>query len=278
MSSFLYFLPAVATQAALPQAIKERGLTYAFEAARPAARECHRGPDGNNGFVLAAGENAQLGYYPERQIWRRVPGSGEPPAWLGFSRDAKPTPADLLRKAPLDAHAVTLADEQIYLAPIARAWLDDDEPTFRVNLPQRSILRDDGSWTVGGVLPRYEKLWSVAEAFWDRWNGATAEAAEAAAVEGDEGENVVTASFDFDGLHEAAVLCLQANYRLGPAECDALGLLTEQHCVTVLQALIDWPTILQWLKKKAERDTSLSSAGPAASLAATDPASPTSGP
>jgi hypothetical protein len=278
MSSFLYYLPAVATQAALPQAIKERGLTYASETSRPQTRECHRGPDGHAGFVVTAGESEQLGYYPDKQTWRRIPGTDPAAgAWLGWKSDAKPAPEDLLRKTPLDGHAVTLADERSWLAPIARAWLDDDEPTFRVALPQRSVLKDDGSWDVGSVLPRYERLWSVAQAFWDRWNGAVDSAAEGA---GEEAENV-QAILTFDGLHEAAITALQANYRIGPAECDSLGILTELHCVSILQALIDWPAIQKWLKKKAASETPASSsspAGPAATLAATGPASPTSGP
>ena len=75
----------------------------------------------------------------------------------------------------------------------------------------------------------------------------------------------------FDGLHHAAVQALAVNYVIGPAECDMLGLLTEEIAVKILDALIAAPTRAKLQKKIIERLDGLSSDdGPSADIPDTD--------
>ena len=58
------------------------------------------------------------------------------------------------------------------------------------------------------------------------------------------------ATFDFDGLHDAALTALSTNYRIGKAEVNALGLFDDSSATAILSALVDWPTVLKWKEKK----------------------------
>ena len=60
---------------------------------------------------------------------------------------------------------------------------------------------------------------------------------------------------EFADVNDAALLALATNYRVGKAEVVLLGLFDDRATVEILKALIDWPTISAWLKKKGPIDS-----------------------
>jgi len=269
MAGFLYFVPG--RDAIAPEDLQVLGLGYLVDRARPLVPRplFGNGPDGKqSGLILALADAVpDLGFYPQRQVWKPIPGS---PAgvMVGMERDAPlPAPGDLERSRMLSGHWVELADGQEWLAPIARCWLEHGgDAGWVCALPCRSRLDESGHWASGDPLPRYEAVWDLAA----RWDGAN----QAAIADREEGGEEVSVSFQFDDLHEGAVLALQQNYLLGPAEVDMIGCLTQDDAARVLNALVDLPTRLEWVKKKlaAESAGGSSSPGPAAAPRATGPA------
>jgi len=240
MAGMLYYLPGHGTDAKLAHA-QALGLGYALE--RFAARLVTGGPDGGKGVVVADDrylKPQRIGYYPDRQIWQQVPDSK---AWAGYYKDDRPTPAELARKQVLPGHPVELGDGQTYIIPIARGLTEEeDELVYVCRLPQSSAYVD-GAWQPGGVMGKYAKLWELANAWWD----AICKGAEA------NGEPSSPLKFGFDGLHESALVVLSTNYRVGIAEAVLLGLLNEQCATEILQALIDWPVLMEFQNKKKEQ-------------------------
>lgn len=239
MSGFLYYVPGGTRRITLDE-LRVRGLGHAFDRPPTAAEILARGPDGGTGVIVADPQRvpaARIRMAAGEQVWRRI-GSKSPEQdghpYVGYWLAEKPGPADLLRSPALSGHAVTLGDEREWLCPIAR-WLTGDPA-----LPRASELSEDGQWQPGPVLGRYQRLWDIACRWWD-----TLSRAEVI----DEGDGA-RMRFDFDGLHAAAVDCLQAQYAIGPVECAMLGLLNEQAAVEVLNAVVDWPTLKRWIEKK----------------------------
>lgn len=258
MSGFLYYIPKPGTFQ--PADLTAAGLAYAFEG-RPATRTCSHGPDGGQGVILAqpGPDDSQVGYYPDRQTWRRIPSSS---AWVGLYPDSRPGPADVLRRQTLDGHLVRLADGNQWLVPIARGIAEEgDGIAWYPALPQRMDLDDEGKWQANGPLPKYEELWKLALIWWDAFRGVEVT---------DEG---ATVEFPGGNLFDAAVIALGANYRLGRVEVAMLGLLDSQSPARVLNALIDWPTLEAALQKKMDQPPAISSGdgGPADSTSDIDP-------
>lgn len=273
MSGFLYFVEGQ-QNSIQREDLAAAGLGYAFEGP-PRFRGCAPGPGGGPGLVCAADESTKLGYFADRQTWRQIPGSRH---WLGWYQDDLPTPEALARKEQLDGHYVTLADERPWLAPIARGWTEfEGEARWYCNLPQRSGLDEQGHWTSQGVLRKHEPLWQLALAYWDDLYAAMKTAA------GDDGEHDDTThdetthaiTFEFAGLHEAAVEVLAANYRIGAIEADVLGLLTVSHCRDILGALIDQDGFRELVKKKSPAAGSSTAAGAKDDCPDIGPPSPT---
>jgi len=276
MPAFLYFLPGHTAKPSAPD-LAAAGLAYAFDGP-PHARHVAHGPDDRPGVVLAQADQVDLldvGFWPDRQTWQKH--LAAPGAWIGrVAGDPPPGPADLARPQQLQGHLVTMADGGRWLAPVARG-LADQEGTlaYYVALPQASTLDETGQWTAGDVLPRWGPLWAAALDWWDAKGGATVTDAE------DGGARAV---LDFSAAHEAAALALGANYRIGPAEASTLGLFTPAAVRQVLDALVDWPTLVRWTEDRKKKDSpptpaaSSAPAGPPASAPDTGPRLPTSGP
>jgi len=239
MPGFLYYLPGRSAGLSLDEA-KAAGLGYALDGPISTVN-VRGGPGGGDGVMLAlssAMPAEQTHYEPKSQRWRRDPKTD---AWVGVYTNAMPSPSDLARARQLAGHEVVLADDRPWLVPVARGWTEEDgELRWYHALPQRSSLGDDGRWEAGEVLPRFAPLWELAMQF---------EEARRAAVVETAGESA-RVSLDFRGLHDAAILALQFNYRLGPAEADLLGLLTLDISREILEAVIDLPTRIDWFKKK----------------------------
>lgn len=251
-----YFFPAV--QKATAETFRAAGLAHALDGELGiASRQVFdRGPDGGPGCVAAlAGSDDGLGYHGDRQRWRKIPASPSP-AWVGVPSEPPTLPEQLARRRLVPGHAVELADGRPWIVPIARRW-DDGEGGWYRALPARSRLDENGQWQSGDVLETYRDLWETASA----WDESLANAVQKKTADGR-----VSARFDFPGLHAAALKVLAVNYRLGPAEADLLGLLTENHCIEILHAAIDVPTRIAWFAQKktaADPAGTSSPAGPA---------------
>ena len=200
----------------------------------PRFKKCNLGASGPGGHVgmLATYGGEEIGYYPDKQIWRkRGPG-----VWVGMWRELpRPTLAELATDAQLPGHEVVLRDGQRWVAPMAREW-DDSAESSRVRVPAAFDLDDDGRWVRGEVEERYRRLWEIASKRWDSIGD------EAAAL-------LVTDATDM------AVECLAVNYRIGRVEAALLGLFDDQGraAIEVLDAAVDLPTIRRWMQKKTDR-------------------------
>lgn len=242
MSGLLYYLPTL-EHAELGE-MAELGLAYAFENNCTPRPVRGAGPDGEQGVVIYDSTRVpKPGYYPEQQTWLKIPGNPAG-AWVGCykNKNEPVTPEDLARQEQLSGHLVELADDQEWLVPVARACGEtrDGQPVLYQAVPTRLALDpEDGKWTDGEVIERYRPLWSIATEWWDRYR------ALAEAEEGSEPEE----TFDFDRRADAATSVLAVNYRLARAEVALLGLFDGKTPRAVLDAMVDRPTIEEWLKK-----------------------------
>lgn len=242
MAGLVYFVPNQAPAVAKREQFAKIGLGYAFEADAGAA-QVTSGPNGQPGIVLAdksLPENLR-GYYPQQQKWMAIP-QHPAGAWVGLFEADRPKPVDLARKQQLAGYSVTLADDQTWLVPVARKLRPDgDRLPWYCALPTRLGFDSAGEWDEGRPTQRYEALWDLACRWWD------------AVVSAEVREE--TAIFQFVNLADGAVAALQANYRVHKVECVLLDMLTLEHAREVLNALVDWPVVIEWLKKKASQET-----------------------
>lgn len=213
-----------------------------------------RGPDGRTGVIVAAGGDDPIGYYPERQVWCRVP--GQPRLYLGHAADEPlPGPEDLARQRMLTGYAVRLGDGRDWVIPVARL------------LPTKLALSESG-WD-RRPDERYSALWDlskrlldaywhpqIARAMWLQGHAADGKLATLTAEARAEGEalanaaEVAEAALDPNDL----VTILAINYRIGSIEVSTLGLLEAigNECVTameIINALVDGGRLLAASKK-----------------------------
>jgi hypothetical protein len=241
MTTFYYWYPSerpFTSSAALLSALRQAGLGHALED-RITPRTCDKGPDGQKGTVACCGSNqdGRLGYWPEQQVWKQIPGSV---AWCGMFSGDRPTPGDLARPDQITGEWLTLDDGHPWLVPKARRWVAlEDRLLWDLNLPRRLTLADDGTWTPGNVKPKYERLWQLATAYTE----ADAKAQETADDDG-------AYRFSFEQIDELAIGALQVNYRVGPIELDLLGVYDDASRRRIIRVLLDGATWEAWVKKK----------------------------
>ncbi len=200
-----------------------------------------KGPDNGRGCVFGQSEKGTIGYKAETQTWRQMPGLQ---VWFGFTTDDRPSPGDLQRKDALRGHAVALLDGNDWTVPIARGLLSDDGGetiTPYIALPGCSEYNAQGEWVPSGVVPKYTRLWELAEAWVD---------AQTAIANDEKPSPPDGVSFEFVGVHEIAVEVLACNYHVSAAEVGALGLLGEHAAYEILLALTDIPTLMAWDEQK----------------------------
>lgn len=162
---------------------------------------CNRGPSQTGGVLLYPQHRpvelpACLTYEPPRQIWKRAQ-TGEAIRWIGWDREAPPAPETLRRDQQVDGYFVPDPAGRRWVVPIVRG---KDKPYG--NLP--TDFQWSGSWEPKAVLKtRFEKLWGDSAAIWDHiyTEGKTEPLPRVA---------------------EFVARALAVNYRVGPAELDAL--------------------------------------------------------
>jgi len=252
---FTYYVPTDLTQ---PTAELVADLAYALDYPNVAVRGVRGGPDNGNGLAIGPADADRLGYFADRQTWKPLPGSD---AWLGWYTDQPPTPDDLARPDGLAGHLVTLGDGRQWVAPVARGVIDAGETLdWYYATPRQVDVDDAGEWVAGEVVPKYRELWQLAVAWWDAKKAGTLE-----------GTNL---TFDFANYNDGALTALATNYRVGRFEVAKLGLFDEHNPAAILDALVDWPTVTEWLKKNLMKSTTAAAGlhsgnGQTAELAAT---------
>lgn len=233
MSGFYYWIPIErnTNSAALMERMRKDGLAYAIDD-RITSRTSDKGPDGNRGVTVCRGkdEDGQLGWWPERQRWKRIP---DIDIWCGMFTDAPPKPSELARSEQITGEWITLDDGNKWLAPTARRFVDvDGQLRWTYNLPQRLTLDDGGQWVVGDLKPKYQRLWDMATKY----------------LEAEQDEDGIY-RFTLDELNDLAVSGLQVNYYVGAVELDLLGVFDEQSRQRIIAALLDLGTMAEWIKK-----------------------------
>lgn len=235
MAGLIYYLAG--KRAVSEEDLRKAGLGYALDGAGgPSHVAAEKGPDGGAGVMFtlpdARGENPPVQALAASARWTRIPDVAG--AWVGFDPKDPPGPGDLCRREKMVGHDVEMGDGRKWTVPVAIRF---PEGTC---LP-RSLSWDGSRWAQGDVVPRYRELFAAAQRIWDNLVNATKPGEEA-------GEVTVT-------LSEEAGVCacaLAVNYRLGPAEISALGLFDEQSEANAALALVDWPAVLEYARKKKQ--------------------------
>lgn len=245
MPGFIYYIPG-RDSGLTPADVVPLGLSYALDGPL-ASVGCKTGPDRRGGVLAALAASVpseRLGYHPDKQTWRKIPGTE---LWVGMYPTEPPDLQSLARKQQIEGHQVKMADGRRWLVPLSRAWIEEDgELRYLEKLPRHSVLDDDGRWRTGDVLGRFAALWRLAVRWEEAWWKSVV---EIAGGEEEEGDSSVKVEFEFDDLHESAIEVLGYNYRIGPAEADLLGLLTWGISREIMLALVDMPTRQAWFKK-----------------------------
>ena len=250
MPGFLYFVPDLA-QTPDKGLLKELGLDYAF-ARQPTPAGVVNGPDKKSGQLLFDPDKVASGraqYQPACQRWQKWKTAKGREVYVGIETGSEPGPGDLQRPSMITGTAVELADESVWIVPIARDWSLDEEGKLRyaIVLPQSAALDESGQWSEGEVLPRYRRLWEINLDYYHVVRRVADEEATARVER---------------SLLDMAAECLAANYRVQSAECSLLGLLSFVHAKRVLDGLIQRDALEEVLQKKmaAGREASATSA------------------
>ncbi|MGB0714273.1 MAG: hypothetical protein ACPGXK_00230 [Phycisphaerae bacterium] len=249
MAGFLYYIPKVNNNEVTDQLIKAKELDYALGSNR-SVRGLMKGPDGVEGVVIGNKRSIaaeKVGYFPDKQSWRQIPKSD---CWVGMYNDDRPTPEDLVVPAPLGGHKVKLADDQMYTIPVALMYSEEFRGPSPA-LPHSVDVTDDGDWTLGKVFGTYANLEELANQFWNAF---------AMGIQSDEGSEDGQSGqvkFDFAGVSDGALAALSTNYAVNKAEIVLAGLFGGSVQQEILQALIDWPSVQEFIKKKAAESQAL---------------------
>lgn len=258
MAGFLYYLPS--RDGAIHRAdLQTSALAYAFdERSSVASRGIVNGPDGGTGLIAVDERRVRhdrLKYAPQEQRWQALPwlskersahkiAKPEAAPWVGYWIEDRPKAPDLIRHDALDGHDVILGDGEQWIIPVARASTDQaGELRWYCALPSRIGLDDQGEFVTGEIVEKFRALYGAASRWADLFYGQII-------ADWKEGKDTNTVEVDFPERTATAVLALKANYVVDRAEVIMLDLLTEQNLHAVLNALIDWPTVLRWWEKK----------------------------
>lgn len=243
MATFLYFIPNPKRRGTrIDYAAHDVDYAFGGETAEDVPLS-GSGPGGERGNIArvsgrSIGPNGQelpLAYLSDRQTWRRVGGTK---AWVGYWNEAKPTPADLARPRITPGPTVELLDGNPWTVPLATICAPSADKVFvrYIELPSVTDCDDDGKWTSDRVEARCARILEIAEEIWPK-------AYANSDLDG-------RLSIDFGDQRDLALEVLQHNYRIGKSEIGALSLCTTELLNQILLELVDFPTAIEFLKKK----------------------------
>ena len=223
--SLLYFVPGVSVIS--PEKIGELGLSYAVKKFN--AIGCRVGPNGSSGAIVSS-DGQVVGYFPDRQQWTPAPrgDSDDPPFWIGFDREQRPTPETLARTEQLVGQRVMFRDGSVWNVPQLVLWHDsesDDLPAvYSTPLPVMVDVDRFGNPTDGPVVKEYRELFDLGLRV-------------VAKLAGNGDESLTGAQL----MHFAANV-IGVNYRVGLLELSAsvLDCLSTDDARKVMLAAIDW--------------------------------------
>jgi hypothetical protein len=276
MAGFLYYVP-LSRAALVRDGRLQHGLLPGWLSdvladvhdvpAQCVAAETTRGPDDGPGVVLYPvpphGElPAALGYFPDRQTWRAVPGGGG--VSIGWAIEDPPRPTDLERNERLDGWICRDGHGQQWVIPAVRA---PHNP--RGNLPY-AIEFDESDRPICAVAGRHRSLWQDSATLWD-W----------ALTRGQpDREGMLILGAGFTAEEDAFLLAcafrgLGVNYRVDRHVIAALasirsGWLTQVFASLVVNALVDFQAKRAW--DEAQKKTGSPSAAGGVSSTPGEPA------
>lgn len=248
---FLYFIPG--RQAADRKTINATGLAYAIPDGIATAAVPAGGPGGLSGVLVArADSDVRLAFAPEDQVWTKMPVhlfDGDHTPWAGYWKAHPPTAGDLVRgeRDTVDGYQLELGDDdspagpQTFVIPLARVFPSGTQ------MPQRMAIGPDGK-VVRKPLERFAEACRDAERIFDALAAEYGYTGPDQDSTSDPQPDVHTddvEQIDDDEAFRLACRILGINYRLGPAEVSALGLLTTENVKLVLGWFVDLPTFLQ---------------------------------
>lgn len=260
MSVFFYFLPGTQVGSLTREAVRAAGLGEALRdclqspqafAQRLIQHQIHsRGPDGSSGVMLipkpVRGELPErIGVYADSQSWKNCGGY-----WLGFDLEHRPQAEALERPELVPGVECLLGDGRAWKCPTIRRM--GRYPA----LPQAMGLNAVGEFEMQ-VLPDWEWAWNLSGQIFDQVFSSPSVAWETA--------------FGF------SVAALGLNYRIGPREASALGLITTLNVQSIMEAVVDWIKVKELLEASVDDVTDpdkKKEAGPAAPPVNTSPGLP----
>lgn len=202
-------------------------------------RNVSPGPEKKSGVVFSASDKDCV--YRDSQNWQSLGQfqcDGKPiEIWAGYEKIES---EKLLRSDDeiIAGHRVMLAGSQ-WMIPMAREWRQSDggRVFYDIALPQSARYdQETGVWYAGEVQAKYKHIFNHATTVYEQF------------VDRDDGK--------FKLPDDSLAICadlLSCNYRIGPQEISAMGLLQFNfECAwSILRLLIDEPGLIEITKKKA---------------------------
>lgn len=237
MSSFLYFVPANSQQP--PESIG-----YAFKDHVQTREVAGAGPSGQAGMLFADDgvKSQHLGYYPNKQSWRRIPGED---TWLGWYPENPPKEASLRKSEMLNGYQIELGNGESWTIPVARTW--NEKGNYITVLPCVVDVDENGRVIKSDkVVSAYQDLWKTASDIFDGIKSALESDGEA----------------DLKLDYESCFKVISTNYRVSNIEIAALELINTKNTWLVAHAVVDLLNHpLLSVKKNEEPSTSNIGAG-----------------
>jgi hypothetical protein len=210
MDGFTYYINDVGTIDG--PTLRAMGLGHVFPETQEMHFTRHESKKLGKGMLVAT--CAELLRFDDHMEWHGgEDGSG---IWVGFRMHHMPGPLDLQRRELIGGYETELGDCRKWLIPLIREFAGGTD------LPQRYALGPNGEW-VTKMLPQYARLWKRACEIHDDIEEAYRQRRDYVATDG----------FPF------LIDVLQLNYRIGPHEVSALGLLQTNNGFHVLGSAID---------------------------------------
>jgi hypothetical protein len=200
--------------------VQELGLGYAFTSPPESRQVNANSPSQSPGLVFGDSQRLgrkTVGCFLDEQEWRELPAiNGRPPLWIGYWKDAKPGPADLMRAdAPPAIVNLRLFDGQLWPIPALAEFNDDHQA--KILFPSPLDFDAAGNLVEGKPVGKCAALW---DSIHDVCLGVCF---------GSDDEDAEIKSATEAELRHAVVAILSSAYIVSVPEIVCLGLLSNEH-------------------------------------------------